>query len=400
MENSMRACMVAYTHYEGDNRVRRYTETLAEMGWEVDVVVLKNDNRPSLYTLKGVNVYGIQRRVLNEKSKFNYLFRTLKFLILSFLFISKKHLSNKYNLVHVHSVPDFEVFAALIPKITGTKIILDIHDIVPELYLAKFRKTENSLVFKLLIAMEKLSTMFADHVIIANHIWYDRIVSRSISKNKYSVILNYPDENIFKVVPKTEKEKFIIIYPGTLSKHQGVDVAIRAVNILRNEVNDLEFHIYGKGTDEDYLKNLVEQLDLSEKVKFFNSVSLEEIAKIMANADIGVEPKSDKGFSNEAFSTKILEFMLLGVPVIASDTSIHKYYLDSSVLKYFKAGDERDLSEAIKLLHDNIVIRNEFITNGRKFISKMCWSTRKSEYFNILENLIPGVVENLKETVA
>ena len=50
-------------------------------------------------------------------------------------FLTQEQFRDGYDLIHVHSVPDFEVFAAAYPKLTGTKIILDIHDIVPEFYV-------------------------------------------------------------------------------------------------------------------------------------------------------------------------------------------------------------------------------------------------------------------------
>ncbi|MDO5576145.1 MAG: glycosyltransferase, partial [Fibrobacter sp.] len=148
----MRACMVAYTHYEPDNRVRRYAETLADLGWEVDAIVLRKTGQEKYKKVGKVNVYRIQERVPNEKGKLTYFFRLFRFLFSSFFFLAKKQFSSeKYDLVHVHSVPDYEVFAALVPKFTGAKVILDIHDIVPELFLAKFGAKKDSFIFKALV---------------------------------------------------------------------------------------------------------------------------------------------------------------------------------------------------------------------------------------------------------
>jgi hypothetical protein len=99
-----------------------------------------------------------------------FLFRLLKFFFISSFLLTIKHIKNSYHLIHIHSVPDFEVFAALVLKLTGAKVILDIHDIIPELYISKFEMDENSFQFKLLSLIERLSVAFSDHVIIANHI--------------------------------------------------------------------------------------------------------------------------------------------------------------------------------------------------------------------------------------
>ena len=120
--------MLAYTYYESDNRVRRYAEALVKRGDHVDVIALRQKGQTHRDIINGVNLYRIQRRVINEQNKVAYLLKIVFFLINSFIFLSIRHLRKPYDIVHVHSVPDFEVFAALIPKLSGAKIILDIHD--------------------------------------------------------------------------------------------------------------------------------------------------------------------------------------------------------------------------------------------------------------------------------
>src|SRR5271170_1797786 len=124
----MRACMVAYTFYEEDNRVRRYAEALAKRGDQVDVVALRHAGKSPTESINGVRVIRIQRRAINEKGKFTYLGKLLLFLIRSMFFLTKEQFKGSgYDLIHVHSVPDFEIFAAFVPKLMGAKIILDIH---------------------------------------------------------------------------------------------------------------------------------------------------------------------------------------------------------------------------------------------------------------------------------
>ncbi|MBD3244152.1 MAG: glycosyltransferase, partial [Chitinivibrionales bacterium] len=247
----MRACMVAYTFYEGDNRVRRYGEALARRGDEVDALTLRQDDAPSQTVVNGVRVHKIQRRAPNEHHKYDYLLRLLAFLLHSAWTLTVLHARRRYDLIHVHSIPDFEVFAALFAKLTGAKVILDIHDSVPELYAGKFGATTTSPLFRLLVLIERFSGGFADHVIVANHIWRERIVARSVAPRKCTVIMNYPDPAIFRERRGRRKDDaFVLLYPGTLSRHQGIGTAIRALTHLRDVVPHVELHIYGGGTDE------------------------------------------------------------------------------------------------------------------------------------------------------
>ncbi|NLG16764.1 MAG: glycosyltransferase family 4 protein [Fibrobacter sp.] len=388
----MRVCMVAYTFYEGDNRVRRYAETLVKRGDTVDAIVLRQDGADSFAHVAGVNVYKIQRRTINERFKIEYLLKLLLFLVKSFLKLTSLHLSHRYDLIHVHSIPDFEVFSALGAKLLGARVILDIHDIVPELFASKFKVSQSSLFFRALLLIEKLSMAFSDHVIVANHIWHQRLIARSVSPHKCTVVMNYPDPAIFNVRKQAtgKMERFVMIYPGTLSIHQGLETVIRAVDLLKDRIPDLEFHIYGKGTDQHYFENLVKSLDLQSRIFFKDIVPIEKLPHIIAEADLGVEPKLKRTFGNEAFSTKILEFMYVGIPVVASDTLVHTHYFDENLVKFFRSEDEKDLAECIVKLRKNKRLRDSLVVNSLKYMEQNNWEARKHTYLRLVDSLSPG----------
>lgn len=385
----MKVCMVAYSFYEGDNRVRRYAETLARRGDRVDVVSLRQNGQPSRGIINGVHIFRIQRRVVNEKSKFSYLGRLLLFFVRSMAFLSVQQMKERYDLVHVHSVPDFEVFAAIVPKLTGSKIILDIHDLVPEFYLSKFKGSERSLTFRLLTTVERISARFSDHVIAANHIWEKRLQQRSVEGPKCTTILNFPDTEIFQARGRNRTDdRFVILYPGTLNYHQGIDIAIRALALIKDQVPHAEFHIYGSGEQLNPLKALVKELELEKRVFLMGTKPLHEISSVIENADLGVVPKRSNSFGNEAFSTKILEFMSLGVPVVVPDTAIDSYYFNNSVVKFFRANDEQSLADAILLMIKNPELRQKFTRDAAEFVRKYSWDMNKETYLNLVDSLV------------
>lgn len=385
----LRVCMLSYSFYESDNRVRRYAESLAKRGNDVDVIALYKRGQKKFEIIKGVNIHRIQERMRDERGKLDYLLRLLKFFIRSSLMIGEMHLQRPYDLVHVHSIPDFEVFAAWFPKMTGAKIILDIHDIVPELYISKFHKGNNSLLFKALVWIEKLSAAFSDHVIISNDLWKEKIVKRSVRPGKCTAILNYPDDSIFYPKPrKGDENRPVVIYPGTLNFHQGLDIAIRAFHLIRDKIPGAEFHIYGSGNEEGNLKRLVRDLGLVKRVLFKSPLALDEIAQVMAHADLGVVPKRNGFFGGEAFSTKILEFMSLGVPVIVSATKIDSYYFNDAIVRFSKPEDEKELGEKMLLLLQNPRLREEMSRRASEFVRDFAWSRKENEYFSIVDSLV------------
>ncbi len=385
----MRICMLAYTFYENDNRVRRYAEALAARGDHVDIVALKNGDLPDRDILRGVNIYRIQKRFYNEKHKLQYLFRTMLFLVRSGLFVTKRSFRKPYDLIHIHSVPDFEVFSALMPKLMGTKIILDIHDIVPEFYASKFGVSKTSLIFRLLVLIEKVSIAFSDHAIAANHIWEKRLLSRSVKPEKCSVYLNYPDSALFypRKVTK-DPDKLIFVYPGSLNWHQGLDIAIRAFSRIKGELKSAEFHIYGDGPERNNLEQLIRELGVEHLVLLKDSIPMDQVGDVMAKADIGVVPKRNDSFGGEAFSTKIFEFMSLGVPIIVSATTIDKYYFNDSVVHFFEPENEGDLAQTMLLLGKDKKQRDMKSDRALEFVNQYSWGKNKQEYFDLVDKLV------------
>lgn len=386
----LRACMLAYTFYETDGRVMRYAEALAQDGAEVDAIVLRREGQAAEEMVNGVRVLRIQKREKNERGKLSYLQRILRFFFRSAFEIARQHLRRPYDLVHVHSVPDFEVFAALVPKLGGARIILDIHDIVPEFYAAKFGVDHGSVIFKALKLVERWSTAFSDHVIAANDIWLDKITSRAARRDKCSAFINYPDPSVFhdRLRTRSADSRFVLSYPGTLNWHQGLDIAVRAFAIAEREAPGLEFHIHGEGSAKGEIQRLVHELGLDGKVHLHPPLPLRDIAQVMANADLGIVPKRDDSFGGEAFSTKILEFMALGVPVVVAATRIDRYYFDDSLLRFFKPGDERELAVAIVHAYLHREHSAERSARALEYLRENNWGVRKGRYLSIVRRLV------------
>jgi glycosyltransferase involved in cell wall biosynthesis len=390
--------MLGYTFYDSDNRVMRYAETLAAYGDRVDVIALRSPDGAQESTINGVNLFGIQTRIQNESGKASYLYRLLKFLVRSSWVLWRRHRTIKYDLIHVHSVPDFLVLAAFLPKLTGAKVILDIHDVLPELYASKFGESNQSLVYKALLMVERVSARFADHVIIANDLWRNRLIQRSIPAAKCTTIMNYPDCTIFRRSGRTRNDgRFVILYPGSLNWHQGLDISIRALAKIADRVPQVDLHIYGNGPEEQNLKALASRLGLESRVIFRDCVSLREVAPIMENADLAVVPKRSNAFSNEAFSTKTLEFMAMGVPLIVAATAIDQYYFQDSQVMFFRPEDDDDLAAAMLKLIESPELRREFIAKGLKFAEINDWERKKSLYLDIVSSLTNHTYQQVEQ---
>jgi glycosyltransferase involved in cell wall biosynthesis len=240
--------------------------------------------------------------------------------------------------------------------------------------------------------LERLSAAFATHIIVANDLWCERLAKRTSRPEKYSVVRNRPDLSIFRGstgVRTKPAGKFLMTYPGSLNWHQGLDVAIAAFAKIADQMRDAEFHIYGEGAAKPSLIALVKDLRLEDRIIFHDMLPSREVAEVMAVTDLAIEPKrATSAFGNEALSTKILEFMCLGVPVIASRTTIHQYYYDESIIQYYSNDDADELATQILRLKNDPDRRRAMAARARRYADANTWDARKGEYLNRVDLLV------------
>jgi len=389
----MNFCSIAYTFYETDYRVRRYTEALVRHGNKVDVIALKDEDSAKFCVVSGVNIYNIQRRNFDERSRLDYLVKILKFFIKGTVILLVRHLKYRYEVIHIHNVPDFLVFMALIPKLLGARIILDIHDILPEFYCQKFDKRFDSFLGKALLFTEKISVRFSDHVIVANDLWREKIIIRDkLASHECTTLLNYPNLRFFNQPShKTNKNHLKIVYPGTISRHHGLDIAVEAMAMVKKELPTVRLDIYSRlsnYTYDNWLISLIHDLDVRENVRFFPPVTNERLGEILRNANLGIVPKRSGIFASEAFSTKIFDFMAAGLPVVASRTKIDEYYFDDSMIMFFEPESPEDLARCIVELHQNPKKAKSLANNAKRFVSKNNWQSKKHIYLDLISSLI------------
>src|SRR6185503_258661 len=218
-----------------------------------------------------------------------------------------------------------------------------------------------------------------NHVIVANHLWHEKLLKRSVPSDKCTPIMNYPDLRLFAPISAESQRrdgKFIMLYPGTLSHLQGLDLAIEALSIVADRMPGAEFHIYGEGGTRPLLEQMTRDKHLEGVIRFNHGLPIHEISKVIASADVGVVPKRGDGFGNEAFSTKTLEFMACGVPVIVSRTRVDTHYFNDGLVRFFTPGDVADLARAMVWAYEHRPELRVRATRGRDFALRYSWQER------------------------
>ena len=383
----MNICMVVHAYYPHDeSRVQREALALLEKGQGVDVLCLRKGKEPPHGYHKGVNFYRLPVGKQVSPNLIGYLIEYVLFFLLSSLKLTTLFFKKHYRVIQVHNPPDILIFAGLIPKIFGARIVLDIHDLEPELYSAKFNIGMHHPFVKLLLVIEQLSCWFADQVLIVTNIWRKKLLKRGIDEKKCSVLMNLPDESIFNSISiKRSNTYFNLIYHGTLVERYGVDVAIMAVNILKNKISEIRLNIIGEGEKLSELTRLTKKFSLEDKIYFNRKfIPVDEIPRIIAKMDIGIVPNRLNDFTRDILNTKLLEYVAMHIPVVVSRTPGVEHYFDKEMVAFFEPGNAEELASRILWLYENPGERDRLVANARKFFDHHRWAQEKKRYYHTI----------------
>ena len=381
-------CLVVQNYYDIDPRVRRKAEALVKAGYDVDVIALRSSSSPStIYSLNNVQIHTLPI----EKKRggfFRYLYEYIAFFIMAFFKVAIMMKKKKYIVIDVNTIPDFLVFAALLPKWLGAKVLLDMHEIMPEFYISKYGVDKRHWLIRLIGIQERLSISFADHVITINEPIQKLLESRGLDSKKATILMNSADESLFNrnKHPKEilENKDFIMMYHGTLTPIYGLDIALNAFGMVHNKMPNAEFWIIGDGSERVALENLVRNLELGQKLKFIGMVPQQDIPEWLSRCDVGVLPTRRDVFLDFSFSNKLPEYIIMGKPVIVSSLKAIQYYFSERALAYFEAQNSSDLAQRMVELYKNPIMRPQLVEQAKKEYAKINWEVMKKRYLDLI----------------
>jgi glycosyltransferase involved in cell wall biosynthesis len=387
-----RFCMVLLNDYMSDSRVRREAEALVERGDTVDCICL---SEKKFNSLGGVRLLYPSAHKYRGNNRPRLLMRYVQFFCYAFLKISFEHLRNPYDVVQVHTMPDFLIYTAVIPKLLGARLVLDIHDLMPELYVAKYGPTRSKWMVSLITWIERRSVAFADRAIAVHKPHLDVLVKHGNPPEKFSMLLNVPDHRIFnRRVPAPSKTSsggpFTLLYHGTMPKRAGLDIALRAVARARNDIPGIRFQIVGRGEAVNELLELSKELDVTDCLSWRPSVPVEDLPEIILGATVGVVPYRSDAFTQYVLPTKLMEYVAMGLPAIVSRLPSVEAYFDSRMVAYFEPGDEVGLAEQIVRLYRAPELAGQYVEHAARFTETYNWPQQRQIYYRLMDELMAG----------
>ena len=360
--------MVVHSYYPHDEtRVQREAEHLVARGWDVDLLCLRYGDEPRTATANGVRIRRLPVRRHRGSGRLVQLLEYLQFFVCVAAVLTARRLRWRYDVVHVHNLPDFLVFAALVPRLTGSRIVLDLHDLMPEFFGSNTGQGAASLAGRVLRLQERAACRFAHRVITVTDAWRETLVDRSVGAERCFVVRNVADARVFRpdVAPLPESGadgRFRLLYHGTVAERSGLDVVLDAVAQLGPDA-PIDVVIVGRGPHLDAVVERAAMLGLSRRVEVHRDfLPVEEFARWIKGADCGIVPYRVDVFTDGVLPTKLLECAAIGVPVIASATSAIDATFAPHEVARFPAGDADALAVILRRL---LADRHELAELGR-----------------------------------
>lgn len=366
--------------YPLDIRVLYEATTLTQNGYQVSVICQRDGSEPWHQNVNGVFVYRYPapppgRSFLGYLLEYSYSF------IVTFLLSFYVWARRGFDIIHAANPPDTAVFVAIFYRIFGKRFVFDHHDLMPEMYLNRTNHNQNSLGYKMLLWMERISFQYAHHVLATNQSYKNLAIQRGmIPEDRVTVVRNGPSvDRLSLVEPDAELKKkgeIIIGYIGIMGPQDGLDYLLRALHQLMTVLGRRDFYcvIIGKGSALADLKSLAKELGLEKFTWFTGFIPEVDMIRYLSTIDIGLDPDPSNSFNDRCTMIKMMEYMTLSKPIVAFDLPEHRQTAQSAAI-YATPNDELDFARKIMFLMDHPEQRIEMGRIGRLRIeNELAWS--------------------------
>ena len=395
-----RIAMVAYTHYQTDPRCRREATLAADAGWDVHFYALSKDGKSQVRQVEGITLHELPMPRYRGASSSSYLLSYVRFLLLASWAVQRDHFRRRFDIVHINTMPDFMVVVGLLPRLFGAKIILDIHDVMPEIYMTKFQIPESHWKIRLIKGIEVLSARCAHSVLTAEHPKGELLKEHGIPVEKIEVLLNLPDDSLFVpqfifaddslLAPASDPNcEFRLIYHGTIAHRLGLDNAVFALDLIRKDIPGARLQLFGDGDQLLELKGHARDMGLEEMIWFSDGfLPIEEIIPSIKKAHLAVIPTRHEISTDYMLPTKLLEYLAFGIPAIFTPTKTVRHYFGDDHPLFIQDPTPEETAKKIKWVRDHYGTAKQLTAELQEsWFSRYHWPDHKLGYLRLLENL-------------
>ncbi|HWF82113.1 MAG TPA: glycosyltransferase family 4 protein [Streptosporangiaceae bacterium] len=377
-----------------DRRVWLECQALTSAGYRVSVVCPKGEGDPAFHVVKSVRIYKY-RPYAPGGSKISFIAEYVYSFLATAWMTAKARRAGRFAVLQACNPPDiFWPIALMLRILDGTQFVFDHHDLCPELYESRFPDGPR-LPYRALTALERRTHRTAKHVISTNESYRNVAMTRGgKSGADVTVVRSGPDPGRLwrgQAQPELRRgRRYLAAYIGVMGPQDGVDIVIRAADIIVRELgrDDIAFTLIGSGDCFTDLVALRDRLGLAGHVEFTGRAPDELVASVLSTADVGLSPDPKNPLNDVSTMNKTMEYMAYELPVVAFDLRETRVSAGDAAV-YARPNDVREYAKAIVTLMDDEPARNRLGKLGRLRVeTELAWSHQERAYLGVYHDLL------------
>jgi glycosyltransferase involved in cell wall biosynthesis len=383
--------MVAHAYFPLDPRVAREARAAQAAGWDVDVLAMRRDGEPSLEIVEGIRVRRLPITHNRGRGFGRLLVEYCGFTAAATSVLALRAAVRRYNVVQIHNPPDFLILAAIIPKLLGARVLFDVHDLSPDMLDMRFRgRPWADVAERAMRYVEHLATRLADAVITVHEPYRAELVHRGVESEKIVVVMNSVDEDLLPDSTPAADAAFRIVYHGTVAPHYGVEILVEAAAIISARHTNVRVEIYGDGDAVDEVRAVARRRGVSDRVVVTGErIGQRDVLARVAGASVGVIPNRPTRLDRFALSSKLFEYVVLGIPAVSADLPTIRAHFGPTEVRFFEAGNAKRLAEALLDVAQNpeaAMLRAA--AARRRYENDYSWTLNAKRYVDTLARLL------------
>jgi glycosyltransferase involved in cell wall biosynthesis len=387
-----RICLLRQSVYPYESSVRREAETLCQEGFEMHVISMGAASKSNLPREQIINGVRVHRLPLTRKktTAARYVYDYLSFFVWAGLYVTQLHLRHPFAAIQVTTMPDFLVFATLIPKVLGAKVVVMMQEPIPELWQA----IHNAPAPPILKLVERAALAYADAAFTVTQQLKDLYVSRGADPDKISVVLLAPQSSFRESngleageVP-LDRQPFTLICHGAIEERYGHDTMLEAVALAKSQIPGLRLRILGAGSYVDRFLAQRDHLGLQDCVHYLGWVEQSELVRELRAADVGIVAQKSSAYSELVQTNKLFDYLHFGKAVLHSRLKAVEAYFDDESLRFFEPGDAESLAAGILDLYEHPAKRQMLVTNSMQLYDQYRWEKQRRIYLSVYRDLL------------
>jgi len=383
-------CVLRHGYFPADCRVYKEVRALLDAGLTVDVICLRGPGDRLREQWEGVRILRLPYSH-RRSSTLRYVIQYGLSIVMMFAVVSWRSLRCRYACVQVNTMPDALVFASILARLRGARVLLDMHEPMPELFITKYGGNRLRGIVRIQVMLEQAAMRYADRVLTVNETIRLRFIERGADGAKISIVRNVPDEEFgHGVVPRRSRQGFVLVTHGTLQPRYGHDVIVRALPLLRGSIEGLRVRVFGSGETDEGLRRLAQDTGCGDLITFEGQVPYSEMADRLSGADVGLVPLMPSPFSDLCQPNKLFEYVALRKPVVVARFPAVEESFDDSCLAYFKPGDPDDLARRVLEIYRMPDRGSGLADNAYRRYEKLRWGVAKEAYVQTVCELVRG----------